>query len=1702
MIKKIVHIILFLPFLIIGQTTNDWINYDQNYFKFPIADDGIYRIGFQELVNAGINITILDPENIQIFAKGREIPIYIQGDSDGSFDPNDFIEFYGEKNTGWYDHVLFSDSSHVLNPYVSMYSDTLYHYLTWNTSTGNLRMQNEVDLNFNAFTPSKFFWDEILYTSKSIFHDGVKTPVGWSVPEYSEGEGRYMKYVFASRQAQYPWPVEPLNTSNVYKSAPDDGWVKVKLVGLTAYEHLIHVKLNDSLIYNDTKSNYASVTVDKQVPSEFWEDQTDVLVKHVSTKLNYNNKLGIAYVHLRYPKIYNLNGESDAMMYIPPGSESKDLLVIQNFNNLNSTVRLYDLTNGHRVQAQPLSGKLYALIPNKGNERKCYLTTESEIKNVSNIVSVTQGSSKFINYQDAIIKKGGIDYLLITGNKLLIPANEYVEYRESKGLKSMVFDMDQLYDQFSFGIRKHPMSIRSLTDAIINHWGFSPVYLFLCGKSMTANFTNVRFGEQFEENIVPTWSVLGSDIGFTSGLNSETILEPTLATGRLAVKNEEEFRSYLQKVKDYESASAKDWMKQVLHFGGGNSESEQKSYKQYLEDFESLIEDSLFGANVHTFLKNSSDPMQMSLTDSVESLINNGVSLMTFFGHAYGQNFDQNIDEPETYSNIGKYPFILANSCLIGNIHTNASNSGSEKFVLSKDKGAIGFLGSSSLGVPSYLYKYSRGFYQNLSKEYYGFSVGEIVQKTISKIQDSSNVLNRDVSMYMTLHCDPAIVLNSHKKPDYTVFSNSSLSQPNVFFNPRKVSTKLDSFEIDIIIKNIGKSYGSKSNLIVTRSFQSQGVPDTTYSIVLAGLVYSDTVTINLPVDKINGMGLNKFHIRADALSEIDELNEVNNNTEISLFISSSDVLPVFPFDFAIVPNSSNVLKASTGDPNASLSKYTFQIDTSNTFDSPSLKEEIIESTGGVVEWNPSSSDKLSQFYSDFNASNDLYRPKVFFWRVSSDSTGNDGFSWRESSFQYVKNKTGWGQSHFHQFKKNEFYFIDYKYQERTTDFIKQEKTLKATTHLNAGLSYRLNTKYEIDGTIQCVESSHWGRMFFVAVIDKNTLKPWHTKDHGDYGHINFQDNKIIEGWNEYNFYFSNETASGIDSLMSFVKDVPDSNYVLLYSFRANNCSYWLSGKSISPDYEEMYQKIGANVDSLKNYPGNYPYILFFKKGDTSSVKESFSPDGKDYINLTAKMKNYWFNGTSKSKVIGPSSKWQSFHWDLRSREPETTFDTSNIRIYGIDYNGNESLLMDGLSGTGDMFSLHDSIDASSYPYLKLESFFSDDLNRTPDDLLRWQVTFDEMPEAAINPIRLYGYKQVDSVQQGESLELIIAIENISNTLMDSIQVSYRIIDNNFNNFPFKYSIEAPLSPGEVILDTINIPTSTLVSVNNLWYEINPFVGPRPWQLEQYHFNNLFTHEFNVYRDKTNPVLDITFDGIHILDGDIVSPNSNIVITLDDENKYLIMDDESLIQVFINYPNSTNQDSLVLIDPNDYKFTKASLPKNKCTIEYQANFKTDGVYELRLMANDKSNNISGDGDRAYDQRISFEVLMESSITQLINYPNPFSTSTRFVFTLTGSEIPDNVFIQIMTITGKVVKEITQDELGLINIGRNVTEYEWDGTDKYGDKLANGVYLYKVQVRHNGADLKQRKVSISTSEGSSTLANKYFKNGLGKMYILR
>ena len=200
--------------------------------------------------------------------------------------------------------------------------------------------------------------------------------------------------------------------------------------------------------------------------------------------------------------------------------------------------------------------------------------------------------------------------------------------------------------------------------------------------------------------------------------------------------------------------------------------------------------------------------------------------------------------------------------------------------------------------------------------------------------------------------------------------------------------------------------------------------------------------------------------------------------------------------------------------------------------------------------------------------------------------------------------------------------------------------------------------------------------------------------------------------------------------------------------------------------------------------------------------------------------------------------------------------------------------------------------------------------------------------------------------------------------------------------------------------------------------------------------------------------------------------------------------DTSLFAVYLTDPNGVMK-KIPFMDAQGnviMEWIPANSANKKFKIVYPAIFTMDGMYSLLVQGQDRSGNLSGD----YEYKISFKVIHESTITEIMNYPNPFSTSTRFVFTLTGSEPPDEMLIQIMNINGRVVREITESELGPIRIGRNITAFAWDGKDNFGDQLANGVYLYRVIVRKGGQEIKHLESD----------ADAYFHKGLGKMYILR
>ena len=100
--------LLSSPFLLAqDQNTygNEWVDYAETYHKFKISKDGVYNIPYSTLQNAGL--ADLDGNGFHLFAKGREIPIFVSNEN--AMTENDYIEFYAEANDGHFDTQLFAD---------------------------------------------------------------------------------------------------------------------------------------------------------------------------------------------------------------------------------------------------------------------------------------------------------------------------------------------------------------------------------------------------------------------------------------------------------------------------------------------------------------------------------------------------------------------------------------------------------------------------------------------------------------------------------------------------------------------------------------------------------------------------------------------------------------------------------------------------------------------------------------------------------------------------------------------------------------------------------------------------------------------------------------------------------------------------------------------------------------------------------------------------------------------------------------------------------------------------------------------------------------------------------------------------------------------------------------------------------------------------------------------------------------------------------------------------------------------------------------------------------------------------------------------------------------------------------------------------------------------------------------------------------
>ncbi|MEM7370533.1 MAG: C25 family cysteine peptidase [Bacteroidota bacterium] len=1631
---------------LIGQSFdygNDWYQTapNQTYIKLVVETDGIYRVSNQDLLDSGFDLSSVDTRMLRLYYRGKEVPLYVSGNGSSL----NYLEFLGKRNDGKIDSMMYRDPITGLhaadrqpNKAISIFSDESAYFLTWGTLPSGSRYFSVLDPTYSLFTPEPSFQ----YEGKLEYLPGVSA-------EYINGGGGSTDAFFTLNSDYITgegyigprfFPDNPV-TATISTPAPANNGtpvsIQARVFGRSNTAHSLRIDLNgdannpviDSSI--NTNALYIKTFLKTLNGGAILSETTDLTFHAVRVGTDNNH---VCWSSIQYDRLPDLAGDS-AMIIKDWNKGAKAYLRLENAVGTDSVI-VYDPVNRirHKGLIEEEGGTKVAKVIVLGfaNERDLILATDAAIR-----TPVIESAALNKLHQAS----AGADFVIVTHRDLSASAEAYAAYRDTaqtNPVSARVVYTDEIYDEFGYGTIT-PWAIKRFCKYALDNWNRKPKYFLFWGKGKYRTRGNESL------SMVPTYGYPATDYEFVGHFNPNDMeVNPQASVGRVNVYSNEEGFAYLAKVNAYEHTPWQPWMKRGVFLGGGGTLGEQSSIRSTFDFMVDIFEDIPFGGSTYRFQKDDNstqlDPNAASYHDEIDM----GVSIIHFFGHSTSNIQDINIRPADQYENFDRYPLMVAMGCYGGDFTVNGSSFG-ELWIKTPNRGAIGYLANSSAGYLNPLRDYGRVLYRYLYTQGQNEAIGDILRETFKSYEDSLlGIQYRNHSRQLNLQGDPAVRLAYPSKPDVEI-TNSS-----IFFTPEEITAQDDSFRINIIVNNLGLAVKDSISISVNQRLPNGNVHQHPVQLVPTPL-FVDTISFILKNPVGNGMtGQNIFEVFVDSKNVLDEYREDNNRINHVRIVPGNIPAVLYPVEYAVIGDNQVSLQASaffmTRDEAV---KYIYEIDTTHTFDSP------LKANSGVVEG--------TAIFSSWTAPFTLEDSTVYYWRVRLAEVSP--VSWAQSSFKYIANRKGWAQADLKQFEKDaltevslntlqqewEFgaYAADYEFSTGEGDvFIyNRNGSLVLNLYLNG---------FFVDG-LACV------------ILDQYTLEP------------------VVRG--RYGEVIPARAPGQYHTIRDAILNAREGDYVMVASHLSGHISQW------PDDLFAALEEIGVSSNIRLLNDGD-PFLVMGRKGYPNSATEIYTNNSGTRLVLRTRLIANRDRGQISSTVVGPALDWNQLFWSWDSKDVVVQ-ENAQVSVVGIGQNGmSDTVLISQLNeGSFDV----SGIDAAAYPYLRLEADLVDSITRTAPQLADWHLLFTPAPDAVVDPLVNFSF-QKDTVYEGENIFIHLGARNISATDMDSVLVYFTLERADRSRLLLDSLRIAPLLVGGESIEfeyEFNTLNKNLEGDVQLIVEINP----NNEQAEQYAFNNLYIQPFHVLIDRLNPIMDVTFDGKHIIDGDIVSPEPEIVIEINDENTFVPVTDPDAFE--LSFKKGTNIgvpfEPIYANSGQGVTWEPAELPDNKAKLyfypaENQAFTETgkleDGEYTLRVQGRDQHGNAAGRGENYYE--IRFRVDNQSSITHVLNYPNPFSTSTKFVYTLTGAELPEVFQIHIYTISGKMIKLIDLVELGDVHVGRNITEYAWDGTDEYGDYVANGVYLYRTVIKMPSEDLELR--------GEET--EQFFNKGWGKMYLMR
>jgi hypothetical protein len=615
--------------------------------KLLVKEEGWYRVTQPELAAAGMN-THFNPRHLHLYVEGQEVPIRVVAEKENRFGPKDAIEFYGMG--------LDTPST-----------DSRVYWLVLGSRAGKRmpvsRAQGgQASLAAFPYTVEarerSFYFPALLNGEETNFFGPVI-------------------YTYRVDQLLYVWDAD--------MTSPEDALLEVALQGAVAGPHRVKVFFNDAEVGEVSFMGQSQARFQAEIPVSALLPGEN-LVSFIAQGGEMDISL-LDYIHLTY--LRNYRAHENALKLTAQGGRQ---VSVTGFSH--ARIQVLDITDALSVlevegKVSKTQGSGYEVslrVPGSGMRTLLAMAVENARSPAQLFLNQPSRWHQGMNRYDLVI---------ISHRDFVESLKPLKNLRENQGLSVALVDVEDVYDEFSFG-SKDPRAIKDFLQRAKSNWKKAPRFVLLAGDASYDPRNFLGFGEL---DFVPTKLL---DTAYLETASDDWLVDfdgdglPEMALGRLPLQTAVEASAMVAKIIAYEKSARTN---EALLVADKTEQTDDFDFADAAHRVGALFPSSV---GLRKVFRGEYDS-DAQAKEALLHYLGQGSLVVNYLGHGGMMEWRGHVftaDDADSLPNAGKLPFYISMTCLNGFFQAPYGDTLAESLLKAEQGGAVAVWTSSGMTLP------------------------------------------------------------------------------------------------------------------------------------------------------------------------------------------------------------------------------------------------------------------------------------------------------------------------------------------------------------------------------------------------------------------------------------------------------------------------------------------------------------------------------------------------------------------------------------------------------------------------------------------------------------------------------------------------------------------------------------------------------------------------------------------------------------------------------------------------------------------------------------------------------------------------------------------------------------------------------------------------------------------------------------------